>query len=190
MGGTGAGMGLVLGNRRKPRPKVMGSAGILFLVEPLQYYLGSKILLFWQVTTNTMAPAQSKLSQPEISRPRKRKVSSKIIDEDFVGVESNAVTKRLKLLANVARAAPTKQQKQLASVEDVEDESDVPINIPPKKPNAVLEATNGSDDDITIATNPAPPLVKVDSEVDDDNDAEVTQSETAEAEYGESNKML
>jgi len=129
-----------------------------------------------------MAPAQSKLSQPEISGPRKRKVSSKITDDNFVGVESNAVTKRLKLLANVAHAAPTKRQQRLASVEDDEEEIDVPINIPPKKPNAVLEAADGSDDDITITNNP------LDSEADEDKDMEIT--ETAEAQYGESIKML
>jgi len=57
-----------------------------------------------------MAPAQSKLKQTEISGQRKRKVSSKIIDENFVGAESNAVTKRLKLSATAAHVASKKDK--------------------------------------------------------------------------------
>ena len=52
---------------------------------------------------------------------QKRKASSKITDENFVGAESNAVTKRLKLSADTAQAMAIKHQ-QRQSVEDVEDE--------------------------------------------------------------------
>ena len=54
-----------------------------------------------------MAPAQSKLARPLVTQPertgqRKRKVSSRITDEKFIGAETNVVTKRLKLSANAA----------------------------------------------------------------------------------------
>ena len=144
-----------------------------------------------------MAPAQSKLSQSEISGPRKRKASSKITDENFVGAESNAVTKRLKLSAKAARAASTKQSQRQASVEDVEDQNDIPRNIPPKNPNTLLEAADGSDDEVEELDNdPAPPLENVepdedDDDEDDDEEVEITEPvETAEAQIGESNKML
>jgi len=73
-----------------------------------------------------MALAQSKLATPltmqsEIMAQWKRKASSKITDENFVGAESNAVTKCLKLSADTAWAMAIKHQ-QRQSVEDVEDE--------------------------------------------------------------------
>jgi len=132
-----------------------------------------------------MAPAQSKLKQTEKSGQRKRKVSSRIIDENFVGAESNAVTKRLKLSAN---AAPVASKKKQASVENIEDE-DSTVNIPPKNPNAILEAADGSDDGPT----PAPDS----EELEPDKDGEVGGSEEEDeepvenvvAQRGESNKI-
>jgi hypothetical protein len=147
-----------------------------------------------------MAPTQSKLAQPEISGPRKRKVSSRITDENFVGAESNVVTKRLKLSAlsanagHVQAASVERQQRQQrqASVEDVEDQSDVPVNNPPENPNAVLEAADESDED--VEDNP-PPLEDTvpygeDDDEDDEDEPEIVKKpiETAEAQCGKSNK--
>ncbi len=65
-----------------------------------------------QFATTTMAPSFSKLSQPQITGSRKRTASSRITDENFIGAESNAVTKRLKLSAtgkgDTSRAAAVK----------------------------------------------------------------------------------
>ena len=132
-----------------------------------------------------MAPAQSKLKQTEISGQRKRKVSSRIIDENFVGAESNAVTKRLKLSATAAHVASKKRQ---ASVEDIEDE-DGTVNIPPKNPNAILEAADSSDD----GPAPAPDSEKLEPDKDDEVLNAVSEDdepiENAVAQCGESNKM-
>ena len=137
-----------------------------------------------------MAPAHSRISQPEISRSRKRKASSKITDENFVGAESNTVTKRLKL-----SAAATKRPQRQASVEDVEDQDNMPRNIPPKKPNTLLEATDGSDEVEELDDDPPPlEIVNPDEDDNDNNDneeAEITEPiETAKAQLGKSNKML
>src|SRR5712671_4196159 len=98
-----------------------------------------------------MAPAPLKLVVPPPpplamqtkTTARKRKLSSRIVDENFVGAESNPVTKHLKLSANAARAGSVKHYSRQPSVEDVEDEGGTSENI---SPNALLEATNGSDD--------------------------------------------
>ncbi len=137
-----------------------------------------------------MAPAQSKLSQPEISGSRKQKASSKITDPNFVDAESNVVTKRLKVLANIAHA---KQQQWQASVEDIEDQNNIFMNTTPKNPNSLLEAANGSDDDDVevLDNNPAPPIDSEDIDECNANETETTKHiETAEAELGESNNML
>jgi hypothetical protein len=74
-----------------------------------------------------MPPAPTKLAiplstEPEITGKRKRKASSRITDDNFVGAESNAVTKRLKLSAEelVARLSKepeiTAQRKASSSV--------------------------------------------------------------------------
>jgi hypothetical protein len=50
----------------------------------------------------------------EISMKRKRKASSRITDENFVGAESNAVTKRLKLSAEKQAASSSMQAEVTA----------------------------------------------------------------------------
>jgi hypothetical protein len=136
-----------------------------------------------------MAPAQSKHAapiQPEITAPRKRKASSKITDENFVGAESNVVTKRLKQSADAARDAAEKRQQRQPSVQDLdpEDEDTVPLNNTPKNPRAVLEAANGSDDVEMLDNDPAPPH---DSDEDDMYGPEVAKPiETAEEQRSES----
>ena len=107
-----------------------------------------------------MAPAQSKIARPLATQPkkkgsRKRKVSSRLMDENFVGPESNVVTKRLKLSANATWAAGSKTAKRHASVEDVEDDDNILVNDSQKNPNALLEAVDGSDDDVDMDPVPA-----------------------------------
>jgi hypothetical protein len=71
--------------------------------------------IFLTLTTISMAPAPSKLTMPlstehEITTKRTRKASSKITDENYVGAESNAFTKRLKLSAKKLAAPISTQQ--------------------------------------------------------------------------------
>jgi hypothetical protein len=134
-----------------------------------------------------MAPAQSKLAAPlatgpQITTQRKRKASSRITDENFVGPESNAVTKRLKLSADAARAASVKRRQRQPSVEDVEDEDSLSVNSSPKNPNTLLEAMDESED-IEMLDDPTPAFE--DFEEDDDEEPEVSKPiETAEAQRG------
>ncbi len=138
----------------------------------------------------TMAPAQSKIARPLATQPekqgsRKRKVSSRVMDENFVGAETNVVTKRLKLSANATRAAGSTAEKCQASVEDVDDDENIFVNDSPKNPNVLLEPVNGSDN---VDMDPAPELESVEhyGGDDDDDDDEVEIEETAEAELGQS----
>jgi len=140
-----------------------------------------------------IAPAPSKLVVPSLppltmktkATGWKRKLSSRIVDENFVGAESNPVTKHLKLSANAAWAGSVKCYPRQPSVEDAEDEGGTSENI---SPNALLEATNGSDDVEMLDKDPA--LALKDFEEDDEDGQEVpTPVETAEAEHSESTKM-
>src|SRR5882724_1155654 len=120
-----------------------------------------------------MAPAQSKLAtplttQPEIMARWKRKASSKITDEKFVGVESNTVTKHLKLSADTAWAMAIKHW-QRQSVEDVKDEDSTSMNSSPKYPNAILEAADGSDNVEMLDNNMAPALEDFEEGNDDED---------------------
>ena len=139
-----------------------------------------------------MAPAQSKLAAslatgPPTTTQRKRKASSKITDNNFVGAETNAVTKRLKLSADAARAASVKRRQRQPSVEDIDDEDSVPANSSPKNPNTLLEAVDGSDD-IEMLDNPTPGLEDDDDKGEDE--PEVSKPiETAEAQRGKSVKI-
>ena len=135
-----------------------------------------------------MAPSHSKLSQPEITGPRKRKASSKITDENFIGAESNVVTKRLKLSAtgkrDTSRAAPVKPQQRQASVGDANDENSTLMNDPPKNPTRDLEATDGSDD-IEMLDGDPPTEPHGDDNSGDDESKLTKPVETAEAQRGE-----
>src|SRR5277367_6189458 len=136
-----------------------------------------------------MAPAHSKLMRPipAITAQWKRKVSSKITDENFIGAESNAVTKRLKLSADAAQAAVKHRHRQ-PSVEDVDDEDTISVNSSPKNPNAVLEAADGSDDVEMLDNEAAPALGDYEEDDDDEDDQEVTV-ETAEEQRSEPNTL-
>lgn len=111
--------------------------------------------------------------------PRKRKASSKITDKNFVGAESNVVTKRLKQSADAARAASL-AAKRKPSVEDEDDDENtvtLPVNIPPRNPQAILEAANGSDDVEMLDIDPAPEdLVADESEVAETDEDQLSES--------------
>jgi len=143
-----------------------------------------------------MAPAPLKLVVPPPpplamqtkTTARKRKPSSRMVDENFIGAESNPVTKCLKLSANAAQAGSVKCYSRQPSVEDVEDEGGTSENSSPKSPNALLKATDGSDDFKMLDKDPA--LTLEDFEEDDEDGQEVlTPVETAEAECSELMKM-
>jgi hypothetical protein len=120
--------------------------------------------------------------------PQKRKVSSRITDDNFVGAESNVVTKCLKESAAAAQAAAVKRRQRQPSVEDVEEEDDAPRNNTPKNPEALLEAANGSDDIGPLDNDPVPGSKGSDD--DDDEPQLVTKHvETAEEQHRESNKL-
>jgi hypothetical protein len=93
-----------------------------------------------------MAPASSKLAVPFIAEHethRKRTVSKRITDENFVGAESNTFTKRLKLTADNAGAASLKwkQTKSLVDKDSKTKESS------PKTPSSTIEAAASRCDD-------------------------------------------
>jgi len=126
--------------------------------------------------------------QPEITAQWKRKASSKITDENFVGAESNAVTKCLKLSADAAQVAVKHWQRQ-PLVEDAEDEDSRSVNSSPKNPNAILEAANGSDDVEMLDNDTAPALGDFEEDDDGEDEPEVTKPvETAEEQCSEPNK--
>ena len=138
-----------------------------------------------------MASAPSNFTAPLTKQTetetRKRKVSSKIMDEDFNGVESNTFTKHLKQLANAACTASAKQKQRQLSAEDAkdtEDEGSTP-NGSPKSLSPILEAADRND-------HPASALEDFGEEEDDnDNDEpeEYKPVETAEAQRSESIKQ-
>ena len=142
-----------------------------------------------------MAPAQSKLAtpltmRPEITAQQKRKASSKITDENFVGAESNTITKRLKLSADTAWAMAIKHRQRQSSVEDVEDEDSTSMNSSPKNPNAILEAADRSDDVEMLDNNMALALEDFEEGDDGEDEPELTKPvETAEEQLCESNKL-
>jgi hypothetical protein len=74
-----------------------------------------------------MAPAPSKYATPETTAPRKRKASSRITDENFVGAETNIVTKRLKQSADAHRAAAAAAEKKQLSVQEDDSEDILPL---------------------------------------------------------------
>ena len=96
-----------------------------------------------------MASAPSNLAAPLTTQTeikmRKRTVSSRLMDKNLGGAESNAVTKCLKQLANAAHAVSAKHQQRQSSVVNVEDEESTTFNSSPKS----LDTTDsdGNDDE-------------------------------------------
>jgi hypothetical protein len=101
---------------------------------------------------------------PEASGPRKRKLSTKVITNGDPEVErkrkkletkkqstKQASTQKLKKAA--MKPAPQPQRPSI-EVEEVEDESDYHTSVPPHNPKNILEATDGSDDDVVITAPP------------------------------------
>jgi hypothetical protein len=102
-------------------------------------------------------------------------------------VESNIVTKHLKLSADAAQATVVKCLQRQPSVEDVEDEDSTSVNSSPKNPNAILEAANEHDN---VEMDPA--LAFEDFEEDDKEDQpKVTEPiERAEEKCSESKNVV
>jgi hypothetical protein len=101
---------------------------------------------------------------PEASGPRKRKLSTKVITNGDPEVErkrkkletkkqstKQASTQKLKKAA--MKPAPRPQRPSI-EVEEVEDESDYHTSVPPHNPKNILEAADGSDDDVVITAPP------------------------------------
>ena len=138
-----------------------------------------------------MAPAPSNfmatLTKQTETETRKRKVSSKIMDKDFDGAESNTFTKHLKQSANAAHAASAKWKRRQLSAEDAEDTKDEGStpNGSTKSLSPILEAADGNG-------HPASALEDFGEEEDDDDDdkpEEYKPVETAEAQCSESIKQ-
>jgi len=80
-----------------------------------------------------------------------------------------------------AKLAP---RRPSVEVEEVYDEADHHTSVPPRNPRHILEATDGSDDDMEGLEDPAPELININNDDDDDEDVEVLEApeESAEAE--------
>jgi hypothetical protein len=140
-----------------------------------------------------MAPASSKLAVPFIAEHethRKRTVSKRITDENFVGAESNAFTKRLKLTADNAGAASLKwkQTKSLVDKDSKTKESS------PETPSSTIEAaasrrddTDRSDDADRSDVTDTEELGDGETECEAEMNAET--AETPEEQRGESNNL-
>ena len=113
---------------------------------------------------------------PETSGPRKHKLSTKVTTNGNPKVEQ----KRKKLEAKKQSTKPAPTQKQSSTqapaktktttkaaakpapwqwhpsieIEEIEDKSDYPTSVPPHNPQHVLEATDGSDDDVDTTVLP------------------------------------
>lgn len=153
-----------------------------------------------------MAPAPLKHAAPlttqsnlEIVGQRKRKVSSIITDENFVGAESNVVTKRLRANAaqahqNVAAKNVAVGRQSQASVEDTIDEDDSPVNNSLKSSslNTVIEAMDRSGNSNVELLDNDPEVKDAEEDakeysVDGDEDNEEAKSpETPREQHGKS----
>jgi hypothetical protein len=147
---------------------------------------------------------------PDVSGPRKRKLSTKVTTNGDPNVErkrkkseqvqkkshgtapapkkkpsttATAVPKVAKQAVQVAPAKPAPRRRSV-EVEEVYDEVDHHTSVPPRNPRHILEAADGSDDD--MEEDPAPELITIDDDDEDENmDTEKvleTPEESAEAE--------
>jgi len=113
---------------------------------------------------------------PEASGPRKRKLSTKVTTNGDPEVERKK--KKLEAKKQSTKPAPTQKHSSTQApaktktttkavakpaprprhpsveIEEVEDESDYRTSVPPRNPQHILEAADGSDDDVDT---PAPP---------------------------------
>ena len=121
----------------------------------------------------------------------KRKVSTRIIDENFVSAKTNVVTKWFKLSANATSVASIAVKQRQASVEDDNDDEIMSVNNPPKNPNVLLKATDGSDKDednmdLALELEDTEPYGEDDDNDDDDKPEIIKSVEMAETQQGES----
>ena len=77
---------------------------------------------------------------------------------------------------------PLDSHRRSVSIEEVDDEDDMPPNIAPTKNSRIMELSDGSDEE-----DDCPPLIDVeeDEDEDDNNDEEEEPEESAEAELGQ-----
>jgi hypothetical protein len=94
--------------------------------------------------------------------------------KSFVDADRNSGTKHLELLAD-GTARAVKHQRTHSTVEDVE-EDDIPVNLSPKNPNALLEAADGSNN----VEMPNPTLQSSGEDDDEDGEGITKAVETAE----------
>lgn len=136
-----------------------------------------------------MAPTPSKITNPLITQHdirRKRKASYKITDKNFVGAESNAVTKRLRLSADAAQAVAEKQLQRQSRVdsEDIDNNDSTSVNSSPKGLLEVADTPADTSDDVEMLNNH---LVSDSEECEGGDKGEGTNPvETAEEERSES----
>lgn len=181
---VGTGPGLKQDTHFKPTPalRVWRVSDVPIFQSPL--FTPAQCVIIFSVSTpaitTIMAPAQSKLAQPERLGQRKRKVSSRIMDDSFVGAETNVVTKRLKLSANTTHIGSVALKQRQASVEEVDD-NEVQVNYPPNNPNNLLEPADDSDD----GPGSEPQDTEPGEEGDSNDELEIIPMETAEAQRGE-----
>jgi hypothetical protein len=198
MGWPGVGAGPIFGTHVKPTPMSrvwwVFLTYVIFLIPLLVYILCCIYFHFERpkFPSLTMAPAQPKLTTPLITQhdiKRKRKASYKITDKNFVGAESNAVTKRLKLSADATQATAAMKQQRQPSVKDTDNEDSLnSISSSPKTPNTVLEAADRSDG-VTVETLDSDEDGSESKDLDEDDDLVITKAvETAKEQCRESNK--
>jgi hypothetical protein len=145
-----------------------------------RYYTSYATFIFtlkhiWKFTPITMASTSSKLKPPERETQRKRKASYKFTDKNYIGAESNAVTKRLKLSADAAQAEAAGQQ---SLIKDTNDEDNTEDSSP--RSISTLEATTERDNVGTLDDDPALLL--------EDVDEKAATVKTAAQERSESNR--
>ena len=136
-------------------------------------------------------------NSPEETLPAKRKrtLNSKLTTED--NVHQDAVKRRKLQAAQRKSSTPTqksqtsKQQNSSCevSVEEVNDEDNHVSNAgPPKNPNAILEQSDGSDDEIEYVSRTVTPVPANDADGEEEGASEKSeeelQEETDEQELG------
>ena len=135
---------------------------------------------------------------PESTAPRKRKAPIDDNGEPVTLVKKKIVgprvTKKIKLDMMTAISAPQKksippnkssassakpQVTRQPSAEDVFDERDKPLSLPPRNPQHILELTDGEEEE---NNDPTPPAMDV--EDDEEDDVPEEEEEDDEAELG------
>ena len=121
-------------------------------------------------------PKPTPMDSPEASGPRKCKLSTKVTTNGDPEVERKR--KKLEAKKQSTKAAPTQkhsstqapaktktttkaaakpapqQRRPSIEIEEIEDEADYHTSVPPRNPQHILEAADGSDDDVDTTAPP------------------------------------